>query len=86
MFDVWTMLLFGLIGFAFERLKIPLAPFVIGFVLAPVAEENLLTGLMASNGSYLPLVTRPISLLFVSISVLLLVIPIYRLFKSASTS
>jgi putative tricarboxylic transport membrane protein len=86
MFDVWTMLLFGLIGFAFERLKIPLAPFVIGFVLAPVAEENLLTGLMASNGSYLPLVTRPISLLFVSISVLLLVIPIYRRFKSASTS
>ena len=54
MFDVWTMLVFGLLGFGFERAKIPLAPFVIGFILAPVAEENLSIGLMASNGSYLP--------------------------------
>jgi putative tricarboxylic transport membrane protein len=82
MFDVWTMLLFGLLGFAFERLKIPLAPFVIGFVLAPVAEENLLTGLMASNGSYLPLITRPVSLVFVMISVTLLLVPVYKRFRS----
>lgn len=82
MFDVWTMLFFGLLGFAFERFKIPLAPFVIGFVLAPVAEENLLTGLMASNGSYLPIVQRPISLLFVVLSVILLTFSIYRQFKN----
>ena len=43
---------FGLLGFA-ERMKIPLAPFVIGFILAPIAEENLQMGLMASNGSFL---------------------------------
>ena len=82
MFDVWTMLFFGLLGFGFERLKIPLAPFVIGFVLAPVAEENLLTGLMASNGSYLPIIQRPISLLFVVLSVILLTFLIYRQFKN----
>jgi len=78
MFDVWTMILFGLLGFGFERLKIPLAPFVIGFVLAPVAEENLLTGLMGSNGSYLPLVQRPVSLFFVGLSILLLTSSIYK--------
>ena len=86
MFDVWTMIVFGLLGFAFERFKIPLAPFVIGFVLAPVAEENLLTGLMASNGSYLPLVTRPVALLFVCISVILLIVPVVRRYKSGSTT
>jgi putative tricarboxylic transport membrane protein len=85
MFDVWTMIVFGLLGFAFERFKIPLAPFVIGFVLAPVAEENLLTGLMASNGSYLPLVTRPIALLFVCISFLLLAVPLYKRFFSKNS-
>ena len=31
---------------------------VIGFVLAPVAEENLAAGLMISGGSYWPLVTH----------------------------
>jgi putative tricarboxylic transport membrane protein len=81
MFDVWTMLFFGMLGFAFERFKIPLAPFVIGFILAPIAEENLLMGLMASNGSYLPIVQEPVSLLFVIISMALLSIPLYKRFK-----
>jgi putative tricarboxylic transport membrane protein len=35
MFDVWVMVFFGAVGLAMERWKIPLAPFVIGFVLAP---------------------------------------------------
>ncbi len=82
MFDVWTMLIFGVIGFGFERLKIPLAPFVIGFVLAPVAEESLLTGLMASNGSYLPLIQRPFSLLFVTLSVILLSLSIVKNYQA----
>ena len=67
-FDVWVMLAFGLFGALMERFKIPLAPFVIGFVLAPLGEEHLGAGLMQSGGSYWPLITRPISaaLLFVS--------------------
>ena len=82
MFDVWTMLFFGLLGFAFERIKIPLAPFVIGFILAPIAEENLLMGLMASNGSYLPIIQRPVSLIFVVSSIVLLAIPLYKRYWS----
>lgn len=82
MFDVWTMLVFGLIGFGFERSKIPLAPFVIGFILAPIAEENLQRGLMASGGSFLPLFQNPVSLGLVIASVVLLAIPLYRKLRS----
>ena len=57
-FDVGVMLVFGLAGWLMERFRIPLSAFVIGFVLAPVAEENLCAGLMASGGSYLPFLTR----------------------------
>ena len=71
-FDVFVMLGFGILGWLMERFKIPLAPFVIGFVLAPVAEENLCAGLMASGGSYLPLLTRPVSLAFIILAVFLL--------------
>ena len=71
-FDVFVMLGFGILGWLMERLRIPLAPFVIGFVLAPVAEENLCAGLMASGGSYLPLLTRPVSLAFIVLAVFLL--------------
>ena len=62
MFDVWVMLAFGVIGYGLERIKIPLAPLVIGLVLAPIGEEHLSAGLMQSGGSWLPLVTQPISL------------------------
>ena len=71
-FDVGVMMVFGVVGWLMERAKLPLAAFVIGFVLAPVAEENLCAGLMASGGSYLPLLTRPISLTLLLTSAVLL--------------
>jgi putative tricarboxylic transport membrane protein len=85
-FDVGVMLTFGAVGFAMERLKIPLAPFVIGFVLAPIAEKNLCAGLMLSGGSYAPLATRPISLTFLLISVVLLLWPIWKARRRALTA
>jgi putative tricarboxylic transport membrane protein len=78
LFDVWVMLGFGLLGFLLESVRIPAAPFVIGFVLGPIAEDNLSQGLMATNGDWSPIVTRPISLLFVLVAVILVVIPLLR--------
>lgn len=82
MFDVWTMVGFGLMGFLLERYSIPLAPFVIGFVLGPMAESKLSTGLMSSHGSWMPLISRPISCIFVIISLILLLMPIIKRFKT----
>ena len=78
MFDVWVMLAFGVVGFALERAGIPLGPFVIGFILAPLAEEKLRTGLMMSGGSYAPLVTNPLSALFLLAALLVLLWPLLR--------
>ena len=72
MVDVLVMLIFGVIGWRMEQARVPLAAFVIGFVLAPVAEEKLCAGLMASGGSYAPLITRPLSLLMLMGAALLL--------------
>ena len=38
MFDVWTVLIFGVLGWLFVKLKIEVAPFIIGFILGPSAE------------------------------------------------
>jgi putative tricarboxylic transport membrane protein len=38
MFDVWTLLIFGLFGYFAEKLGIEVAPFIIGFILGPSAE------------------------------------------------
>ena len=79
MFDVWVMLAFGLVGFGMERLKVPLAPFVIGFVLAPIAETRLGATLQHSDGSFVPILdpTRP-ALYFCLIAAILLAWPLVR--------
>ena len=41
MFDVWMMLLFGLIGYVFQKLEYPIAPLVLAIVLGDKAEESL---------------------------------------------
>ncbi len=38
MFDVWTLLIFGLFGWLVVKLKLEVAPFIIGFILGPSAE------------------------------------------------
>lgn len=81
MFDVWVMLAFGAVGFGLESAKIPLAPFVIGFILSPIAEEKLGAGLQASGGSYWPIVTSPFSLVFCLLAAVLLVWPVIRQLK-----
>ncbi len=78
LFDVWVMLGFGALGFILESNKIPLAPFVIGFVLGPIAEENLTSGLISTNGSWLPLITRPIPLIFLLVALTMLFLPMIR--------
>ncbi|UYN98663.1 MAG: tripartite tricarboxylate transporter permease [Devosia sp.] len=38
MFDVWTLLIFGVFGWLATKLKLEIAPFIIGFILGPSAE------------------------------------------------
>lgn len=76
MFDVWVMLAFGVMGFLLEKAKIPLGPFVIGFVLAPLGEEKLRSGLMMTAGDFSPIVTRPFPLAFTLMAIGLLFWPI----------
>jgi len=82
MFDVFVMLAFGLIGLGMRKIRLALAPFVIGFVLGPIAEENLGSGLMASDGNWLPLITRPVSLILILSAVAMIAWPSYKKLKS----
>ena len=76
LFDVAVLMAFGAVGYVMRRSSFPQAPFVIGLVLAPIAEQNLRTGLMMYGGSLMQLLTRPVSLAFLSISVLFLIWPL----------
>jgi putative tricarboxylic transport membrane protein len=80
-FDIWVMLGFGLLGVLLELAKVPLAPFVVGLVLAPVAESELRSGLMASAGSFMPLIERPVACTMLVLSAGLFVWPFVRVWR-----
>ena len=64
MFDVWSVLVFGLVGVVFSKLKVPSAPFILGFIIGPLAENNLRRGLMFAKGDFGMFFTRPIAVVF----------------------
>ena len=70
MFDVVTFLLFGLLGYVFNKLNIATLPVVIGLMLGGMAENQLSIAMSFSGGSLLPLFTRPISLVLLIVSAL----------------
>ncbi len=68
-FDVWSLFFFGFLGYTLEKRGFPLPPIILGFILGPIAEENLRRGLMLSDGTFLPFLTRPIAATFLLIAV-----------------
>ena len=77
-FEVGVALAFGVLGFGMERGGFPLGPFVIAFILTPIAESKLRSGLMITDGDFLPLFTQPLSGILMLIAAVLFVWPLVR--------
>jgi TctA family transporter len=73
-FDVYLASIFGVIGFIWVVLECHPAPLLLGFVLGPLMEENLRRAMLISRGDPSVFVTRPISLAFMIVTVLILII------------
>jgi putative tricarboxylic transport membrane protein len=73
--DVWVMLAFGVVGLGLEYARVPLGPFVIGFVLSPIAEEQIRSALMMSDGNVADIFSRPYALLFLVLAILTIAWP-----------
>ena len=71
-FDVWTTLAFGVVGYLMQKVKLPVAPILLALILGPMAEENLRRMLVANDGSYAPL-TSPICLVLFALSIFMVV-------------
>jgi putative tricarboxylic transport membrane protein len=50
MLDIWLMLLFGAVGYAFKKLAYPLAPLVLALVLGDRAEDAFRQSMLLSQG------------------------------------
>jgi len=86
LYDVWVVVGFGIVGFFLERAKVPLGPFVIGFVLAPLFESEFRAALQISGGDYLGITERPIAMGFMAVALVMLAWPIVQGFRKSGRS
>ena len=81
LFDVFTIFIFGILGFYMKEWKFSIQPFIIGYIIGPMAELNFRRALMFSDNSFVPFLTSPISLFFILASVLSIALAIRRAIK-----
>lgn len=60
----------GIVAYFLTEMGYPIAPLVIGVILGPMADQNLRRALMVSGGSFVPMFTRPVSLILFLVIVL----------------
>ncbi|AWP26733.1 tripartite tricarboxylate transporter permease [Paenibacillus sp. Cedars] len=75
-FDVFTMLVAGVIGYFMKKYGFPASPIVLALILGPMAESEFRRSLVMSEGSYSIFLERPIALGFIIIAVLSLILPL----------
>ena len=81
-FDVWIVLFFGLLGYVMVRLDFPLPPMLLALILAPLLESNFRRAMIMSGQDLSIFVTRPICLLFLAITAIVLFRSAYEEWQS----
>jgi putative tricarboxylic transport membrane protein len=80
-FDIYVMIVFGVLGYLMRKLGYEPAPLVLAFVLGPMMENNLRKALIISDGSFWIFIDSRLSLACLSLAALLLataIIPLVR--------
>ncbi len=68
--DVGVMAVFGLVGYVFKKIDIPLAPLILTLILGPLMEQSLRQSLEMSRGHFGIFVQHPIALGLIIVALL----------------
>jgi len=85
LFEVGLMFAFGILGYFMDKLKIPVAPLVVGLILGRMLDVSLHQSLLISQGSWTVFLTNPISatLLFLALLSLVQSTPMYERWRAS---
>jgi putative tricarboxylic transport membrane protein len=74
LFDVFVMVAFGGVGYVMRRQGFPPGPLVLGLVVGPLLEENMVRMLASFRGDWVAILSRPVASIFLVLAVTTLVI------------
>ncbi len=80
-FDLYVMVVFGVLGWIMRKFGYEGAPLILAYVLGPMMENALRQSLLISQGSFLIFVSRPISAIALGFAFLLLLSTLLPYFK-----
>lgn len=72
-FDVWGVLIFGLIGYGLVKAKVPLVPMILGFILGPMFENNLRKSSQLYQMDPSSFFQHPIAIVFIVVTIITLI-------------
>jgi putative tricarboxylic transport membrane protein len=75
-FDIWIIIVFGIIGYLFNKFKIPFSALILAVVLGSLLEKSYQQSMVLSDNSFSIFFTHPISLVLLIVSLLFVVYPI----------
>lgn len=78
LFDLIIMFIFGVLGYIFVKIKIPITPILVSFILGEILEKRMRQALIISGGSSTIFFTRPISLAFFLLTIFMVLFFIRR--------
>ena len=81
MFDVVMMMVFGVLGYGFKKLRYPLAPLVLALVLGDMAEASFRQAMLGSQGSLSIFWSNPLVGGITGLALLLLLSPAWGALK-----
>jgi putative tricarboxylic transport membrane protein len=77
-FDVGTLVVFGVLGYIFRKADFPLAPAALTLILGPLLEKNMRLALELSAGDLSVFFTEPISATLLALALLIVALPALR--------
>lgn len=76
LFDVFVSLVFGVLGYFFQKYRLPLVPLTLCFILGPMLERSFLQSMAMGKESPLIFILRPISGTILAITAIMLIVAI----------
>ena len=73
-FGVYQITAAGLLGYVLLKLECELAPFILGFILGPMIEENFRRAMLISGGDATVFISRPVSAILLALAAIILTI------------
>jgi putative tricarboxylic transport membrane protein len=77
-FDLGTLITFGVVGYVFRKLDFDIAPGMLAMIIGPTMELAFRQSLMRSGGSFSVFLQSPIALILITASFVLFGWNIYR--------